>query len=359
VLAVGEEAMLKSALFVVFCAVGAVCLPSARAQTVESFYQGKTVTIVVSTGVGGVFDLTARTVAKYMPKYLPGKPTMIVRNMPGGGHVLATNFMFNQAAKDGTYIGLVNNGMPLHQVLDGRGVRFDAAKFNWLGSAGLSNLMTVAWHTSGVKTIDDLMTHELITAATGAGSNGFIYPNAMNIVLGTKFKIVLGYKSSPEADLAMVRGEVAGRAGFSLSAILQEHPDWIADRKVAVLVQAGAEREKDFPDVPLMHELAKTPEQRQMLALISSPVSLGRPFFTTPDTPTERVAALRDAYAATMKDADFLAEARALNLDIKPMSGERVAKIVEETVNVPAELIAKAKAVLDVPAGGPGAELAK
>jgi tripartite-type tricarboxylate transporter receptor subunit TctC len=279
--------------------------------------------------------------------------------MPGGGHVLATNFMFNQAAKDGTFLALVNNGMPLHQVLDGRGVRFDAAKFGWLGSAGLSNLMTVAWHTSGVKTIEDVMTHELVTAATGAGSNAFIFPNAMNVVLGTKFKIVLGYKSSPEADLAMTRGEAQARAGFSLSAILQEHPDWIADKKVAVLVQAGAEREKDFQDVPLMHELAKTPEQRRILALISSPVSLGRPFFTTPDTPPERVAALRDAYAATMKDTDFLAEAQALKLDIKPMSGERVAQIVDETINVPAELIAKAKAVLEVPAGSAGAEPAK
>ena len=341
------------------CALGVALGLPARAETVESFYKGKTVTIVVSTGVGGVFDLTARTVAKYMPKYIPGRPTMIVKNMPGGGHVLATNFMFNQASKDGTFIGLVNNGMPLHQVLDGRGVRFDAAKFDWLGSAGLSNLMTVAWSTSGVKTIDDVMTHELITAATGAGSNGFIYPNAMNLVLGTKFKIVLGYKSSPEADLAMERGEAQARAGFSLSAILQEHPDWITDNKVAVLVQAGAEREQEFPDVPLMHELAKTPEQRRMLALISSPVALGRPFFTTPDTPPERVAALRDAYAATMKDPDFLTEARALHLDIKPMDAERVTKIVEETIAVPAELIAQAKAVLDVPAGGPGAELAK
>src|ERR1700681_4048213 len=287
--------MWKSALLV-FCAAGpAPCLPSARAETLESFYQGKTVTIVASTGVGGVFDLTARTVAKYMPRYIAGSPTMIVKNMPGGGHVLATNFMFSQAAKDGTFIALVNNGMPLHQVLDGRGVRYDALKFNWLGSGGLSNLMTVAWHTSGVKTVDDLMTRELITAATGAGSNGFIYPNAMNVVLGTKFKIVLGYKSSPEADLAMMRGEAAGRAGFSLSAIRQEHPDWIADKKVAVLVQVGAEREKDFPDVPLMDELAKTPEQRRILALISWPVSLGRPFFTTPDTPAKRVAALQDA----------------------------------------------------------------
>ena len=344
----------------VFCALGAaLCPPSARAETVESFYRGKTVTIVASTGVGGVFDLTARTVAKYMPKYIPGNPTIIVKNMPGGGHVLATNFMFNQAAKDGTFLAIVNNGMPLHQVLDGRGVRYDALKFNWLGSAGLSNLMTVAWHTSGVQTIGDLMTHELVTAATGTGSNGFIYPNAMNVVLGTRFKIVLGYKTSPEADLAMERGEAQARAGFSLSAILQEHPDWIADKKVAVLVQAGAEREKDFSDVPLMHELARTPEQGRILSLVSSPVSLGRPFFTTPDTPAERVAALRDAFAATMKDADFLGEARQLKLDIKPMGSERVTQIVDETINVPAELIAKAKAVLEVPAGGPGAELAK
>jgi tripartite-type tricarboxylate transporter receptor subunit TctC len=352
--------MMKSAWPVAVCALAAALSgPPARAESIESFYKGKTLTIVVSTGVGGVFDLTARTVAKYIPKYIPGAPTVIVKNMPGGGHVLATNFMFNQAARDGTFIGLVINSMPLHQVLDGRGVRFDTTKFNWLGSAGLSNLMTVAWQSAGVKTIDDVMTRELVTAATGTGSNGFIYPNAMNVVLGTKFKIVLGYKSSPEADLAMVRGEAQARAGFSLSAIQQEHPDWIADKKVAFLVQVGAEREPDFPGVPLMHELAKTPDQARVLALISSPVSLGRPFFTTPDTPPERVAALRQAYEATMRDADFLAEARQLNLDIKPMGGERVTEIVAETVNVPAELIGKAKAVLDVPAGGPGAELIK
>ncbi len=337
----------------------ACCIGGARAETAESFFKGKTITIVVSTGVGGVFDLTARTVAKYLPKYIPGSPSVIVKNMPGGGHVLATNYMFNQATKDGTFIGLVNNGMPLHQMLDPRGVRFDAAKFNWLGSAALSNLMTVAWHTSPVKTVQDLMTHELSTAATGTGSNGFIFPNAMNIVLGTKFKIVLGYRSSPEADLAMERGEVAGRAGFSLSAIKQEHPDWIADKQVSVLVQAGAEREKEFPDVPLMQELAKTPEARQILTLISSPVALGRPFFTTPDTPPERVAALRDAYAATMADKDFQAEADQLKLDVKPMSAAQVTQIVDATINISPELIAKAKAVLDVPAGGPGAELAK
>jgi tripartite-type tricarboxylate transporter receptor subunit TctC len=144
--------MMRSAVLVAACALATAFSPPGRAETLESFYKGKTITIVVSTGVGGVFDLTARTVAKYIPKYIPGTPTVIVKNMPGGGHVLATNYMFNQAARDGTFIGLVINSMPLHQVLDGRGVRFETQKFNWLGSAGLSNLMTVAWHTAGVKT---------------------------------------------------------------------------------------------------------------------------------------------------------------------------------------------------------------
>ena len=266
--------------------------------------------------------------------------------MPGGGHVLATNYMFNQAARDGTVMATVNNSIPLHQVLDGRGVRFDARKFNWLGSTGISNLMTVAWHTSGVTTIDDVMKRELVTGATGAGSGTFIYMNAMNVVIGTKFKIVLGYASSSEIDLAMERGEVAARGGASLSGILQERPEWIRDRKVAVLAQVGANREPDFPDVPLMHELARTPEQRDILGLISSPVSLGRPYFTTPDVPADRVAALRLAFMATMQDQAFLAEARQMTLDLNPLTGERVAMIVGQTIEAPAGSIAKAKAAI-------------
>jgi tripartite-type tricarboxylate transporter receptor subunit TctC len=257
--------------------------------------------------------------------------------------------MASQAAKDGTVIALVNNGIPLMQALGGSGVRYDVAKFHWLGSAGLSNLMTVAWHTSGVKTIDDVMTRELVTGATGVTSNGYIYPYAMNAVLGTKFNIVAGYGTSPEADLAMERGEVSARAGFSLSAILQEHPDWIKDKKVNVLVQVGSVREKMFPDVPLMHQLGRTPEQRRILGLLSSPVSLGRPFFTAPDVPADRAAALRQAFAATMQDEDFLAEARKLNLDIAPVRGERVTEIVLQTLSQPAEIIAKAKAAYAQP----------
>jgi tripartite-type tricarboxylate transporter receptor subunit TctC len=329
------------------------CLAPAKADPVEDFYKGKTVTIVTSTGVGGPFDLTARALAKHMPKYLPGRPTMIVRNMPGGGNVLATNYMYTQAPKDGTSLATVNNIIPLHQVLDGRGVRFDARKFNWLGSTGGSNLFTWVWHTAGFKTMDDVMRRELITGATGAGSGTFIYPNAMNMIVGAKHKIVMGYASTAELDLAMERGEVQARGGASLAGMLQEHADWFREKKIIPLVQIGTEREKDYPEVPLMHELAKTEEQRQVLTLVSSPPSLGRPFFTTQDTPPDRVAALRKAFDDTMKDAAFLAEAKQLGLDMHPMDADTVTAIVMATINAPAEIVAKAKAAIE-PAGGSG-----
>src|SRR5258705_7172419 len=152
------------------------CLAPAQAEPVEDFYKGKTISVVTSTGVGGPFDLTARALAKHMPRYLPGRPAMFVKNMPGGGHVLATNFMYTQAARDGTFIATVMNIIPLHQVLDGRGVRYDSRKFNWLGPTGTSNLCTWAWHTSGFRSIDEVMRRELITGATGMGSGTFIYP---------------------------------------------------------------------------------------------------------------------------------------------------------------------------------------
>jgi hypothetical protein len=260
--------------------------------------------------------------------------------------------MFNQAARDGTFFATVNNSIPLHQVLDGRGVRFDARKFNWLGSTGASNLLTVAWHTSGFHTFGDAMTRELITGATGLGSGTFIYPNAMNVVLGAKFKIVLGYASSATVDLAMERGEVFARGGASLAGILQERPDWIRENKVNVLVQVGAAREKDFPDVPLMTELAKTYEQRQILALISSAPALGKPFFTPQEVPADRVAALRKAFAETMKDDAFQAEARQLGLELNPIAGETVTAIVNDTINAPAEAVAKAKTAIEPPGSG-------
>ena len=330
-----------------------LCAATAQADPIEDFYKGKTVTIVTSTGVGGPFDLTARALAKHMPKYVPGRPTMIVRNMPGGGNVLATNYMYTQAPKDGTALGVVNNIIPLHQVLDGRGVRFDARRFNWLGSTGGSNLFTWVWHTAGFKSMDDVTRRELITGSTGVGSGTFIYPNAMNMILGARHRIVMGYASTAALDLAMERGEVQARAGASLAGMLQEHSDWFRDHKIIPLVQIGSERDKDYPDVPLMHELGKNAEQRQVLALISSPPSLGRPFFTTQDVPPERVAALRSAFDATMKDEGFLTEARQLGLDMQPMQADAVTQIVFATINAPADIVAKAKLAIEPQATPP------
>jgi len=331
---------IASALVIVFSATAAM------AQTASEFYKGKTLTIITSTGAGGPYDMVARLVGKYMTRHLPGQPSVVVQNMPGAGHVLATNYLYNQAPKDGTVVAVVANSIPLHQLIDGKGVRYDARKFNWIGSTGIANLVTVAWHASGVRTIDDVMHKELVTGATGTGSGTYLYPTVMNMVLGTRFKLVMGYKSTAELDIAMERGEVNARSGGSIVGMMQEHPDWFTSKKVAVLAQVGDRREASLPDTPLMAELARTDEQRILLKLVSSPVALGRPFMTAPGVPGDRVELLRKAFNASMSDPDFLAEAATMQLDLNPLPGERVAEIVEESLATPPDLVEKVRAAL-------------
>lgn len=327
-------------------------LSDAAAQSVAEFYKGKTMSLIVSTGAGGSYDIIARQLARFMPAYIPGEPNIVVKQMPGAGHMLATNFMYTQAPKDGTHIATVGNTIPLHQVLDGKGARYEANKFNWLGTTGISNLMTVALRSSGIKSIEDVMMREVTAGSTGAGSGTSLYPTVMNKVLGTKFKIVAGYQRAVEIDLAMERGEVDVRSGFSYGSIAVEHPDWIRDKKAVFLVQVGGAREADFPDVPLMSDLAKTDEQRQILTLISSTVALGRPYLTTPDVPADRLAALRRAFMAALADKGFLAEANKLNFDLRPADAAAVTKIVEGVINTPPDIIAKTKEVIGEMGGG-------
>ena len=325
---------------------GVATTGSVHAQTGAEFYKGRTVTIVISTGPAGAYDLSARTIGRHLPRYLPGGPAIVVRSMPGGGHTLATNYMANQAPRDGTTLALVSNTIPLHQALDGRGVRYDARTFNWLGTLGISSLVTWAWHGSGVTSIADAFTRDIITGATGAGSGTWLYPNAMNLVLGARFKIVTGYPNTAEVDLAMLRGEVMARSGASYIGYVMEHADWLREGKVRPLVQVGAAREKELAQVPLMHELARTDEQRRLLQLVSSPVKMGRPLFAPPEVPAERVALLRRAFDALMQDREFLAEAQSLSLEVVPQSGERVAEIVAETIDAPPALLAKARLLI-------------
>ena len=318
-----------------------------RTAWADDAYKGKTLTIITSTGPGGTYDVTARAIARHMPRHIPGTPTIIVQNMPGGGNVLATNYMYTIAPKDGLTIATIENGIPLHQMVDGQGVRYDAAKFNWLGSTGPENQAVYAWNTAGVKTLQDVLTHEVTLGGTGAGSSIVIYPIAMNAVLGTKFKIVMGYKSSEEVTLAVQRGEVQARSD-GLSSIARQHLDWIKDKTIDVLAVVGLKRDKLLPDVPLMMEFAKNEQDRETLKLISAPTALGRPYLAPPDIPADRLAALRKAFMETLRDKEFVDDMAKLKLDIDPMGSEEITKIVADTIGAPPAVVAKAKVALGV-----------
>lgn len=319
-------------------------LPAA-AQSPPDFYKGKTITLVTSTGVGGTYDVVARLVARIMPRYIPGIPTIIVQNMPGGGNVLATNYMFNLAPKDGTAIATIHSAMPLQQVLNAGGIRYDADKFNWLGSTGAQNEVIIVWHTAGIKTIEDATKRQVVLGGTGAGAGIVILPTAVNNLLGTKFKIVVGYRTSEDVNLGMERGEVQARA-FSIDSIASQHPDWLAEHKVTVLCQSGVRRDKRVPDAPLVTELAKNDEQRQIFKLLSSAPALGQPYVAPPGVPADRLAILRRAFAATLKDRDFLADAAKIHFNIDPLSAEDVTEIVHDTIAAPPGIVAKAKAAI-------------
>ncbi len=328
-------------LFILVIAI----LAAGPAFAADAFFKGKTVTIITSTGAGGTYDTIARAVARHMPRHLAGGPTMIVQNMPGGGHMRATNHMYNVAPKDGTKLATIHNAVPLHQVIDGRGVRFDVAKFNWLGSTGADNSGIIVWHTAQVKTYDDLLKKETILGGTGPGSGIVLFPKVMNAVLGTKFKIVIGYKSSEQINIAMERGEVEARA-FGLTSIFAQRAHWVKEKRIRFLAQVGAKRDPRISNVPLLTDLAKTEEQRQILKLVSSPTALGRPYIAPPGLPADRVAAVRDAFDGTFADAKFLAQMAKLKIAINYMTGAELEKLVRATVYTPAEFVEKAKKVI-------------
>jgi tripartite-type tricarboxylate transporter receptor subunit TctC len=333
---------------IIFAAALAFATLPARAQTAAApadFYKGKTITLVTSTGVGGTYDAVARLIARHMPRHMPGNPTIIVQNMPGGGNVLATNYMYNIAPKDGTAIATIHSAMPLHQVLDGQGVRYDAGKFNWLGSTGPQNEVILVWHTAGITSIEQVMHKEVILGGTGAGSGIVIIPTVMNNLLGTKFKIVTGYRTSEDVNLGMERGEVQARA-FGFGSITSQHPDWLRDKKVSFLAQAGARRDKLLPDVPLLTELAKSEEQRKIFQLVSSAPAIGQPYVAPPGVPADRLAVLRKAFDATLHDKAFLADAEKIRFEVEAMNGDETAQVAYDTVNAPPDIVAKARAAV-------------
>ncbi|MDB5570900.1 MAG: Tripartite-type tricarboxylate transporter, receptor component TctC [Hyphomicrobiales bacterium] len=308
--------------------------PGACAQTVEAFYQNRKMDMVIGYSPGGTYDLYARLVARHLGAHIPGAPSIVPRNMPGGGSRTAIAWMYSVAPKDGSILGTGDQSLSIAQALGDPQIRFDVTKLVYIGNPARENNTTAAWAASGVKTLQDAMAREVTAGATG-GSTSSQYPKAMNALLGTKFKIILGYPGGNDINLALERGEVAVRGSNSWQSWKATRPDWLRDGKINILVQIGLQKAPDLPDVPLLMDLAKTEEDRAVLRLLSAPTAIGRPIFTTPGAPEERVKALRTAFDAMVKDARFLDDAKRENFEIEPVSGAEMQKIVAEIVTAP------------------------
>ncbi len=329
-------------------AVALAAFAPAQASAQADFYKGRSIDLIISTGVGGGLDSNARVVARHLGKHISGEPTIVPKNMPGAGHIRAANFVFNQAPKDGTVIGTFIPIFVMSQLLErSKSIQFDPAKFNWLASTASSNSTVYVWHTAGVATIEDAKRREVLMGGTGVGSYTVIYPTVMNSVLGTRFKVVTGYQSTAEIGLAMERGEIQGRAGNNFNSLKAENGEWLKSGKIKLLAQVGLERDGEFTNVPLLLDLAKGEEDRQILKFFSTDVVIGRPFVTSPGVPAERVAQLRRAFDEMMKDPAYLADAEKAGLDVAPVAGAKIQSVVAELMATPAGIVAKAKQAMD------------
>ena len=320
-------------------------LPSdAQAQSVEEFYRGKQLSMVIGYPTGGSNDIYARAVARHIGKHIPGNPTVIPRNMPGGGSLIAANYVFNVAPKDGTTLSLIAATIPLEERLGAPNVRLKVTEFNWIGRVAPSMNMTFVRSDVPVKTIQDTFKREVILGASARTSTVAIYPMVLANVLGAKFKMVMGYKGSSTAMLAMERGEVEGHS-TSMEIVRSLHPTWIPDKKITVLVQYALKRHPELPDVPTSWELGRNDEEKQILRIVANATEVGKLILSTPSTPADRIQALRRAFDATVKDPEFLAELKTARVDVGPMSGEDLQQLVAEVANVSPAIIDKVKAI--------------
>jgi len=306
--------------------LAASAIQPAAADAIADFYKNRTVTLYVGYGPGAGYDTYARTVARHLGKHIPGNPNVIVVNRPGAGSLVLTNELYNVMPKDGTAFGLVARGVAMEPLLGNEKAKFDARNFSWIGSANKEVSLCIAWHNTPIRTFEDLFTEEMLVGGIGGDTNTF--PKVLNHVLGTKLKLIAGYAGGGALALAMEQGEVQGRCGLSWSTAKSHH--WIAQEKVRILVQMSLEKHPDLPNVPLIMDYTKDADARNALALVFAPQVMGRPFVAPPGVPADRVTALRDAFMATMKDPQFLAEAKKQKLEINPASGEQIAKLLRD-----------------------------
>jgi len=324
---------------------------TAPTQSVAQFYKGKTINIIVGSDVGGGYDLTARTVARHLARHIPGEPAIVVQNRPGAGSIIASNYVYEIAPKDGTVIGAVQRPIPFQILFGDTGVRFDVRKMQWIGSPTKELGVVVAWHTSPHMNFEDVFKIEMIVGGTGPTTDPELFPRAMNSILGTKFKVVGGYKGQAQMVLAMQREEVHGSGNWSFSDIEKGHPDWLAEKKVRLLLQLGLAKSPDpvLRDVPLILDVARNAEQRSIFQVLMGMKAMGRPFFIAPGVSKDRADAIRTAFMKTMNDPAFLAEAEKTLGLIDPLSGPEMQKIITDVHALPAEVIGKAREAVKAP----------
>jgi tripartite-type tricarboxylate transporter receptor subunit TctC len=315
---------------------------AAHAQSAADFYKGKNVDLQIGYSVGGGYDVYARLIARFLGKHIPGNPNVVPHNMEGAGSLRLANWLYTAAPKDGTVIGATSRGAAFDPLLGTSGAQFDASKFTWIGSANDEVSMCVSSQTSGITKFEELYSKQLTIGSTGAGDDTYQFPAAINAVLGTKFKIITGYPGGNDVSLAIERNEVQGRCGWSWSSIKATRMDWVKDKKITLLIQLSLSKHPDLPDVPVITDLAKNDEQRQIFKLIFARQVMGRPYVAPPGVPKERADALRTAFMDTMKDPDFLAEAERLKFEITPVAGEKVDALVKEIYQTPKDVIATA-----------------
>lgn len=325
------------ATLALFACLGTV---PAHAAPVADFYKGATVTMVVSTSTGGGYDTLARAIARQLGKHIPGHPTIVVRNMPGAGGIIATNYLYSAAPHDGSVIGLIQSDPPLEPLFGTKQAKFDPLKFNWLGTPSVETAMVLVWHTVPVNSVDDLRTHVTEMGASGANSTPAFYARLLNATLGTKMKIIPAYPGQNDAFLAMERGELDGYPSVFYSALSSTRPTWLSEKKAKPIVQFGSEKLAALGAVPFAPDLVTNPQDKQLMDVAFTPLALGRPLLMPPGVPADRVTAMREAVMATFADPAFLADAKKIGLQVNsPRGGDQLVQVIERAYGAPPQII--------------------
>jgi tripartite-type tricarboxylate transporter receptor subunit TctC len=317
----------------------ALIATDAVAEDVASFYKGRNVTIDIGYSAGGGYDIYARVLARHLGDHIPGNPTVLPQNMPGAGSLKAVNYLYNLAPKDGTVIATFARGLAMQPLLDKQGIEFDAQKLNWIGSITNEVSVCAFRRDSGIATWQDMLTKQYTVGGTGSGSDTDVFPNVLRNMFHMKMKLATGYPGGEDVALALERGEVNGRCGWSWSSLMSRNRAFYEEKQIFVPVQLSLQKHEDLPDVPLVMDETKDPTQEAALKLIFARQTMARPYAAPPGLPPDRVRALRQAFDETMKDPAFLAEAKQTDLEVRPVSGDDVQKLVGELYASPPEVI--------------------